>query len=161
MNENINIAKILKDAPNGLKLYSPLFGTVKLQKFNRIPAMIELNNSYPIRVETSSNGICDFDEYGRPAMYRNTECECMLFPSKENRDWSTFTATWKHKHFEPFQKVLVAINYFGAKIWCVDLYGHYDEMSHTHCLVGCSKVPDGEVIPFKGNEHKLGKPVNE
>lgn len=36
----MNIAEILKDAPKGTKLYSPLFGEVKLQSVS--DAMIEV-----------------------------------------------------------------------------------------------------------------------
>lgn len=152
MEEKINIAEILKDAPVGTKLWSPVCGEVELKR-------VCIDN-----INCVARGYVEevyFDEFGRDFRFSDAEdAECILFPYKNHRTWMDFKALWKHKIFEPFQKVLVATTYFGAKIWCADLYGHYDEMSHTHSLVGCSKVPDGEVIPFKGNEYKLGKPVN-
>ena len=32
MNENLNLVEILKDCPEGTKLYSPIYGDVKLVK---------------------------------------------------------------------------------------------------------------------------------
>lgn len=107
MNENINIAEILKDAPNNIRLYSPIYGIVRFDRLRTDNKTIEVSvdNTYK-----------HFDYYGR-AIWHNlsdvmlTGEECLLFPSKENRDWSTFKAHWKHKHFEPFQKILVANNF--------------------------------------------------
>ena len=71
----MNIAEILKSAPKGTKLYSPLFGDVIFE---------EIRQDY-IRVSTT-NIIREFYSDGR--YYANGEC--MLFPSRENRDWNTF-----------------------------------------------------------------------
>ena len=100
MNEDINIAEILKDAPNNTRLYSPIYGIVRFDRLRIDNKTIEVSvdNTYK-----------HFDYYGR-AIWHNlsdvmlTGEECLLFPSKENRDWSTFKAPWKRKHFEPFQK---------------------------------------------------------
>ena len=71
----MDIAKILKGAPKGTKLYSPIFGDVIFG---------EMRQDY-IRVRTN-NIIREFYPDGR--YYANGEC--MLFPSRENRDWYTF-----------------------------------------------------------------------
>lgn len=83
METKINIAEILKDKPQGTKLYSPLFGNV-----------------YLLGVE---NGIIRASHHGKnetlATFYRNgkyfsyPESEPLLFPSKEMRDWSKFA--WK------------------------------------------------------------------
>lgn len=143
MNENINLVEILKDAPRGTKLWSPLCGECN---FIEIKAKFE----YPI-VCDAEDKIVLFDEEGK--FYH---CgECVLFPSKENRDWSSL----KYKHFEPFQKVLVA--YFCPDLrWKVDLYSHYSsEEDHHHiCLSGYS-FDDNHIIPYESNEDKVGKPI--
>lgn len=72
----MDIAKILKDVPRGTKLYSPIFGDVIFE---------DIRQDY-IRVKTI-NIIREFYSDGR--YYTNGEC--MLFPSRENRDWSTFS----------------------------------------------------------------------
>ena len=53
----INIAELLKDAPTGMKLYSPLFGEVEF-------AEVMDTDYVPIRVMKRGYGL-RFDEYGR------------------------------------------------------------------------------------------------
>lgn len=72
----MNIAEILKDAPRGTKLYSPIFGDVILNKVNK----------FNIEVLDIANNIQHFIYTG---LY-NINGECMLFPSRENRDWNNF-----------------------------------------------------------------------
>ena len=82
MNNKINIAEKLKDYPNGLKLYSPIYGEVKFYK-------IDIDNeSYPIAVK-NSKGIVYFAEDGRYSTAFDT-AECLLFPSLKMRDWTKF-----------------------------------------------------------------------
>lgn len=78
----LNIAEILKYAPKGTKLYSPLFGEVTFQG-------IDSDEVYPINVMVTSGAFRCFSRDGRFYCDYN-DSECLLFPSKENRDWSTF-----------------------------------------------------------------------
>jgi len=83
MNENLDLTKILKDCPKGTKLYSPIFGNVTLDD------IIENCDDYPIMVNTDTDdGYDSFTKDGK--LYDTYDGECMLFPSKDNRDWSTF-----------------------------------------------------------------------
>lgn len=82
--EKINIAKILKDCPQGTLLYATVHGEVKLSR-------ITSSENYPIEVELDS-GADLFTEDGR--MYPN-KGECVLFPSKDQRDWSKFQRPFK------------------------------------------------------------------
>lgn len=78
----MNIAEILKDAPKGTELYSPLLGVVTLKE------IIE-DACYSIKVVDKCGQKHLFTSDGRfYEIYKNAEC--LLFPSKENRDWSTF-----------------------------------------------------------------------
>ena len=72
----INIAEKLKDVPIGTKLYSPLFGDVKLTNV-RDDYIGCFNNRF---------GNQEFNPDGTFALSE----ECLLFPSKENRDWESF-----------------------------------------------------------------------
>lgn len=98
MNENIDLTKILKDCPKGWKLYSPLCGEVKFDSITE-------NSEFPITVLYETMGIY--------LTRKGTYCagiegvECILFPSKDQRDWSKFTAPWykKDKSVEPNFKV--------------------------------------------------------
>ena len=80
MKKELNISEILKDKPQGTKLYSHIFGdcTFKL-------------------IQGVTNAICvivndhrEFFDY--KGLYSPTG-ECLLFPSKNMRDWSKFQ--WK------------------------------------------------------------------
>lgn len=83
MEEKINIAKILKDKSEGTKLYSPICGECKL-------SYVESVKSEPqISTESDAFGAFYFWEDGKAYV----EGECLLFPSKEMRDWGKFA--WK------------------------------------------------------------------
>lgn len=96
MNENLNLVEILKNVPTGTKLYSPIFGECEFIK-------IDSGCTYCIRVSTITreNHIIErgFDDNGVWA-YNYTDSECMLFPSKDNRDWSTFHVESEVKKWE-------------------------------------------------------------
>ena len=77
-----NIAEILKECPRGTKLYSPICGECELDCI----VSYYHNDEYEIRCIVEKNCNINFDEFGR---YEYDGGECLLFPSKENRDWST------------------------------------------------------------------------
>lgn len=80
--EELDLREILKDVPKGTKLYSPIYGDVKFKKIND-------TDIYPVLVEIQNGMNVHFTKEGK-YMERNTSAECMLFPSKEQRDWSKF-----------------------------------------------------------------------
>lgn len=77
--KTINIADILDKCTKGTKLYSPIFGDVYLHNIRPHLAII---------VNVAKDGIC-LEEFLYDGRY-TVDGECVLFPSKENRDWSTF-----------------------------------------------------------------------
>ena len=80
MNEDLNLLEILKDAPNGTKLYSTIWGEMELISVKSL--WIECSNS---------NGIVwSFEPNGKLSAASTGDGECVLFPSKEQRDWSKF-----------------------------------------------------------------------
>lgn len=73
----MNIAEILKYCPKGTKLYSTVFGEVKFSEIypdDRIVIIIKDNRKRVFH----KNGF--YYDYG----------ECVLFPSKDQRDWNKF-----------------------------------------------------------------------
>ena len=104
MNENINLTKILKDCPKGTKLYSILHGDVEYEG-------ISDKGTYRVEFKAEDGNIYGVTPDGRHLSYFNGDC--ILFPSKEQRDWSKFTAPWYKKDkfdpktFKPFDKVIV------------------------------------------------------
>ena len=45
------------------------------------------------------------------------------------------------------------------KVWSCDFYNFYDEGTHIHYFVSGYSAKDDEVIPYTGNEDKLGEKV--
>lgn len=84
MEDKINIAEILRDMPNGTKLYSPLFGEVKFKE-------VVSDNTFPIKV-LSKVLLSPFGSFTENGFYYDDieDAEVMLLPSCEMRDWSKF-----------------------------------------------------------------------
>lgn len=80
MGKEINIAEILKDKPQGTKLYSLTNGDCSYQGYT---------GDFGIECQSQNGVQFNLDEYGKYCI----ECECILFPSKEMRDWRKFD--WK------------------------------------------------------------------
>ena len=101
------VADYLKNAPKGTKLYSPICGECTLMTVsnNRIVVMDHRN-------------VCrSFDPYG----LIDANGECLLFPSKEVRDWSDYQLPVPHD-FKPFDKVVVKDD---GSTWHIDFFEAY------------------------------------
>ena len=123
MNENLNLVEILKDCPEGTKLYSPIYVDVELVEVSRNEEEI-----YPIEIKISDYSTDRLSKDGR--IYEDFQGECMLFPSKEERDWSKFKVKSNKPKFEPntlkpFDKVLVRDS--SVYEWRCALYSHTKE----------------------------------
>ena len=122
MNENINLTEILKDCPTGTKLYSSVHGEVEFERiettFRRRYVVIELKDFLLERI--------NFD--GK--LYNSYDGECILFPSKDQRDWSKFTAPWYNKEkfdprtLKPFDKIIARVE---GGIWFCELLSFIGE----------------------------------
>lgn len=78
-----NLISILKHCPEGTKLYSPIYGEVVLDSVQSksIYTLAKTNNGATLVVE--------FTRLGR--LYSEfSNSECVLFPSKDQRDWDKF-----------------------------------------------------------------------
>lgn len=112
MNENLDLCEILKGCPKGTKLWSPVWGDVFLveikEKTPGTPIMpIAIKAFLWDSIFLSSNG----------KLADTEEAECVIFPSKDQRDWSKFKAPVKKfnpEEFKPFDCVLVRKNYSPA-----------------------------------------------
>lgn len=123
MNENLNLVEILKDCPKGTKLYSTVYGYVTL---------VEVQNSgrFPIKY-MKRDGI--YNSVTAQGLF-SLECEgeCVLFPSKDQRDWSKFKVKKERfdpKTLQPFDKVLVK-NY-NSCYWRCAFYSHQRETEES------------------------------
>ncbi len=103
MNENLNLVEILRNCPEGTKLYSPLFGDVYLQHISA------RNTESSISVRDTKGQTRYFCANG--TYFSGYESEVLLFPSRENYDWADldFKAPVKRMKvtdFKPFDKIL-------------------------------------------------------
>ena len=121
-NENLNLVEILKNCPKGTKLYSPAYGDVELLNVSQ-----DKGTLYPIVIKIPSNSTdtftCErsFDKDGR--IFADYSGECLLFPSKEQRDWSKFNVKkpkFDPKAFQPFDKVLIKRGTESYHLWFPD-----------------------------------------
>lgn len=138
----MNIAEILKDCVKGTKLYSLVDGEVFLSE-------IINNGLYPIKVITDDGNTRFYTKDGK--FFNNRPSgECVLFPSKNQRDWSKFVVPNKHQ-FKPFDKVLVRNG--DSDIWDCNIFNRIDEDGEYYCI-DCECWE--QCIPYEGNEHLLG-----
>lgn len=112
MEEKINVAEILKNKPQGTKLYSSACGKCKLEEVDDKSFKISFYNS---KFGFMNGGEGYLDKNGK--LY--DDGECVVFPSKEMRDWRKFA--WK--------KGDVLVNSSGFKLffdrWANDDYTRF------------------------------------
>ena len=150
----LDLVEILKNCPVGTKLYSTVHGEVLLK------GVIETDTEYPIRI-SHIRGDAEFARNGK--YYNEYGGECILFPSKDQRDWSKFKVPVKkfdYNTLQQFDKVLVRdrgnsswkcdllSHRCGSMVYCVGSYWtqmipYNDETKH---LVGTTYRPDEKYI---------------
>lgn len=119
MNENLNLLEILKDCPKGTKLYSTIHGEVEFDGIGN-------SGAYRVEFKTENEGFACVTSDGRHLNFLGGEC--ILFPSKDQRDWSKFIAPWLKKErfdtktLKPFDKVLVRDE--NTARWKCAFYSH-------------------------------------
>lgn len=149
MNENINLVEILKDCPKGTKLYTPIAGEVKLKavRLNRG------NATDPIDVTYNNKG--DYLSFTKEGLYYDfPNGECLLFPAKDQRDWSKWECSkpkFDPKTLQPFDKVLARD--CNGMDWNALLFSHINTKGKV-ILAGCAWV---QVIPYNDEtKHLVG-----
>lgn len=139
MNENIDLTKILDGCPEYTPFYSQVFGTVL---FIRIETC--LNGQY-IVFALYDHGVFSVDSKGKYAVSNDsTELDCIVFPSKNQRDWSKFVRFWDEKSLDkpvtekfdpkalqPFDKVLARSR--TCDCWNALIFSHMDFKHKAVC----------------------------
>ena len=181
MNENIDLTKILKDCPMGWKFYSSVYGDVEFVEIYSKPVLC---NPRPREDEWLGQEIHDsehpilFDADGfehrvssRGEMIKGCG-ECTFFPSRDQRDWSKFTAPWYKKEkfdpktLKPFDKVLVKCTsiYNSNLVWRVGLFSYFhieDDSIRVYTLGSDDNAPNSYVIPYNDNTKHLVNTTGE
>jgi hypothetical protein len=107
--KELNLCEILKDAPKGTELYSPLYGEVTFDKLVSLGVSVKLKDK-PYYKTISSNG----------KLYPGGEV--MLYPSNDNRDWATFNPPrWRAG--------------IGGVYYAVNMFGDISAMTDAACLI--------------------------
>ena len=166
MNENIDLTKILKDCPKGTIFYSSMLNNVF---FNKVFNDITDFGIPKVEVKDSKGRYWCFTSYGSLIIHEPREDweggdynmmspECLLFPSKDQRDWNEFSAPWYKKEkfdpntLKPFDKVLI----FTSGEWTCDFFSHMlsGDIFNKRCMgIGDVNV----VIPYNDEtKHLVG-----
>lgn len=148
--ETLNLYEILKDCPKDTILYSPMYGDVKLLSIDKF-------EKFGLTIQTCDN--TEYLDYLTEEGKVNTNGECVLFPSKDNRDWSTFNINkFNINELTPFQKVLV--KECPEANWCIDFFSHI-ENDRPHKFVTCGGIHNQYCIPYNADtEHLLGTNIS-
>ena len=147
MNEKLNLVEILKDCPSGTKLYSPALGEVDFVD-------ILEDCTYNIRVKGEC-GTFHFTPQGK--LFNTEQGECILFPSKDQRDWSKFKVKkpkFDPNTLKPFDKVLVRDTSTGP--WRCEIFSHIkkDSPIYPYLGVGAAYI---YCIPYNNDtQHLVG-----
>ena len=151
MNENIDLTKILKDCPEGWKFYSSIYGDVKFLKVgNDTDYPIKFSVIYKDEIERNSS-------VTRQGLFlASYDGECTFFPSREQKNWSKFTAPWyKKEKFDPktlmpFDKVICRN---GLGVWHCDFFSSF--METWACPYVCISGSYTYCIPYNDDTKRL------
>lgn len=137
MNENIDLTKILKDCPKGTELWSDNYGEVRFLRIN-------IKCETPIEVKRTDGCIAYYTKEGWHSI--RFPANCLLWPSRDCRDWSKFTAPWyKKERFDPmtlkaFDRVIVRDD---SERWLCTIFSYIGEDhypyntasgNYAHCI---------------------------
>ena len=151
--KKLNLCEILKNCPKRTEFWSDDYGIVRFDS-------IFIGADTPIRVTRP-------DEYYSHYTKEGWHCKempgsCLLWPSRDCRDWSKFTAPWlKKERFDPktlkaFDKVLVR---FDCGVWSATLFSHLIDSKFAnkkYDIICCGSV-FGYCIPYNDEtKHLVG-----
>ena len=148
----LNLCEILKHCPQGETFWSPMLDGVKFSCIDEERQMIIVETvEGHFTWEINADGTISIDEVTSP--------EVMLYPSKEMRDWSKFTAPWlKKERFDPktlkaFDRVLVKDS--ESLTWKINMFSHINNKAEYpyYCLLSFYKY----CIPYNDDtKHLVG-----
>ena len=129
--KELNLCEILKNCPEGTELWSDNYGIVKFVN-------VDTEWDTPIRVKLTNGFIARYTEEGW--CDKRFPANCLLWPSRDCRDWSKFTAPWlKKERFDPktlkaFDRVLVKDS--ESLTWKINLFSHINNKAeYPYCCL--------------------------
>ena len=148
--QKLDLCEILKYCPQGEPFWSPLFGYVKLHKIN--------HEAKKVVVISNIKMPWDINNDGTMLIYGVVSSEIMLYPSREQRDWTKVKYEPKKERFDPktlqpFDRVLVRDSRDFS--WNINIYSNkYNNKSHPYqCITSVYRY----CIPYNDDtKHLVG-----
>lgn len=153
--QELNLCEILKYCPDGETFWSPMLGDVKFYG-------IELNRKL-VNVILENGEIWNINADGTITFGGTTTSpEIMLYPSREQRDWTKVKYEKKKERFDPktlkaFDRVLAASMADGR--WVCDFFSHIGESIRDsgRLYVGTGFGAYDRMIPYNDEtKHLVG-----
>ena len=138
MNKDIDLTEILKNCPRGAKFYSYIFG----EDTHFMGVSSHQGDAKPIFIYGKYGEGQNFCLTRKGHAYADNYGECCIFPSKEQRDWSKFTAPWLNKaseKFDPktlqsFDKVLIK---YEDNDWLCSFFAKHKDVINSYPISAC------------------------
>lgn len=155
MNENIDLTKILKDCPKGTIFWSDDYGKVEF-------FCIDTSLQHPIKIIRADGISSSYTKEGQRNI--NFPANCLLWPSRDCRDWSKFTAPWYKKEkfdpktLKPYDRVLVRD---GSEYnWMCSLFSCI-QIGKEHCKYWTVSACFEYCIPYNDDTKHLVGTIDE
>ena len=139
--QKLDLCEILKNCPQGETFWSPLLGDVKFYNVNQRDNVIYVTTKALITWKINADGTITIDDI--------TSEEVMLYPSREQRDWTKVKYEPKKAKFDPktlkaFDRVL---SRYDGGCWSANLFSHIEEEDNKYHGI-CSFVCNGSLVKF-------------
>lgn len=137
----LNLCEKLKNVPRGTKFYTTNWGYVELDDVST-GIKILIDNGQPEYI--NSNGTFSNLPYA----------ECIIFPSKENRDWDTYS-------YDPLPIGKPVMFLSTNKVWYFGYYAGNNKVFNNQRNVGFSTKHE-EIIPVEDFDFRyLGRKIKK
>ena len=147
----LNLCEILKHCPKGEMFWSPLLGDVKLYGTDQETEKVVVTAVGNVNWSINADGTIPIESFTSP--------EIMLYPSREQRDWTKVKYEPKKEKFDPktlksFDRVITRNEYDE---WTCALFSHIGNKPNTRFIyVTCESVYE-YCIPYNDEtKHLVG-----
>ena len=139
--QHLNLCEILKYCPQGEQFWSPMLGDVVFYDINQ--------NEGIVRVKMENGKILAIKTDGTITICGITSPEVMLYPSREQWDWTKVKYEPQKERFnpktlKPFDKVL---SKYDGGCWSANLFSHIEKENNKYHGT-CSFVCNGSLVKF-------------
>ena len=139
--QELNLCEVLEHCPKGEQFWSPMLGYVKLYDIDQEAKIVDVAVESGETWDINADGTITIDKVKSP--------EIMLYPSREQRDWTKVKYEPQKERFnpktlKPFDKVL---SKYDGGCWSANLFSHIEEENNKYHGT-CSFVCNGSLVKF-------------